>query len=149
MSAKQIVDLVQISHAKNVVVTGGEPLLHHLNELCETLRTEIPNVGLWLETAGTAPFSGNFDHVCLSPKKQKLPLLENYAKANELEIIIENTDDFEFAETQAQQVNPGCQLFLQAEWSTRKGIAKSIIDYILKHPKWRLSVQIHKILDIQ
>jgi organic radical activating enzyme len=139
---------------KNVVITGGEPLLHDLTELCKALRTHISDVNLWLETSGTAPFSGDFDWVCLSPKKQQLPLSENYAKANELKIIIETSDDFEFAEQQAQQVNANCKLFLQAEWSTltRKGDARiaptKIVDYILNHRKWRLSVQTHKILNI-
>ena len=155
LSSEKIVELIKKSDAKNVVITGGEPLLHDLDELCHALRTHIPKVCLWLETSGTARFSGNFDWVCLSPKKQKLPLFENYKKANELKVVIENSDDFEFAETQAKQVNPDCQLFLQGEWSAlncrdaRPCVSTAIIDYILKHPKWRLSVQIHKILNIQ
>jgi len=132
---------------RNVVITGGEPLLHDLTELCNALRTHIPSVNLWLETSGTAPFSGDFDHVCLSPKKTHLPLSENYAKANELKVIIQDLEDFEFAETQAQQVNPNCRLFLQTEWSAKNN--EAIIDYILRNPKWRLSVQLHKILNIQ
>jgi organic radical activating enzyme len=149
MSTSEIVDLIKKSNAKNVVITGGEPLLHNLDELCKALRTEISDVSLWLETSGTTEFSGDFDWVCLSPKKQNLPLPENYEKANEMKVIIESVDDFEFAEKQAQQANQDCQLFLQAEWSQSKHIVNSVIDYILKHPKWRLSVQIHKILEIQ
>ncbi|MCL2682790.1 MAG: 7-carboxy-7-deazaguanine synthase QueE [Bacteroidales bacterium] len=151
-SSKEIADLVKKSGAKNVVVTGGEPLLHNLDELCQVLRAHVPNVCLWLETSGTAKFSGDFDWVCLSPKKHKLPLSENYAKTNELKVIVENSDDFEFAEQQAQQVNPDCELFLQGKWSNM-GIARNtrttgIINYILKNPKWRLSVQVHKFLRI-
>ena len=71
MALEDIVDLVKKADAKNVVITGGEPLLHDLTELCNALRTHIPNVNLWLETSGTAPFSGDFDHVCLSPKKTR------------------------------------------------------------------------------
>lgn len=155
MSAEEIVHLVKKTKAKNVVITGGEPLLHNLDELCKALRTHISNVSLWLETSGTAPFSGDFDHVCLSPKKTCLPLAENYAKANELKVIIEISDDFKFAETQAQQTNPNCKLFLQAEWSalnrkdTINRISTEIIAYILNNPKWQLSVQLHKILNIQ
>jgi len=147
MALEDIVDLVKKADAKNVVITGGEPLLHDLTELCNALRTHIPNVNLWLETSGTAPFSGDFDHVCLSPKKTHLPLSENYAKANELKVIIQDLEDFEFAETQAQQVNPNCRLFLQTEWSAKNN--EAIIDYILRNPKWRLSVQLHKVLNIQ
>jgi organic radical activating enzyme len=157
MSTMEIVDLVKKSTAKNVVITGGEPLLYNLDELCDALQTLVSDVNLWLETSGTAPFSGDFDWVCLSPKKQFLPLSENYKKANELKIIVGNSDDFKFAETQAKQVNPNgetlnevnCQLFLQAEWSAQEHVTKSIINYISQHPKWRLSVQIHKILNIQ
>jgi organic radical activating enzyme len=161
MSIQKIVDFVKKSNAKNVVITGGEPLLHNLDELCKTLREQISGVNLWLETSGTATFSGDFDWVCLSPKKHCPPLSENYAKANELKIIIENPDDFKFAETQAKQVNSNsealnevnCELFLQAEWSACKDVSCNvptmIMDYILKHPKWRLSVQIHKMINIQ
>ena len=147
IALEDIVNLVKKADAKNIVITGGEPLLHDLTELCNALRTHIPSVNLWLETSGTAPFSGDFDHVCLSPKKTHLPLSENYAKANELKVIIQDLEDFEFAETQAQQVNPNCRLFLQTEWSAKNN--EAIIDYILRNPKWRLSVQLHKILNIQ
>ena len=151
MALEDIVDLVKKADAKNVVITGGEPLLHDLTELCNALRTNIPNVSLWLETSGTAPFSGDFDHVCLSPKRTHLPLSENYAKANELKVIIQDLEDFEFAETQAECVEThncaSIQLFLQTEWSAENN--EAIIDYILKNPKWRLSVQLHKILNIQ
>ena len=158
MSSEDIVSLIKKTNAKNVVITGGEPLLHNLSELCKTIRTHIPNVKLWLETSGTVPFSGDFDWVCLSPKKKCLPLSENYAKANELKVVIENSDNFEFAEMQAQQVNPNCELFLQAEWNALNGNCRDamhcvstteITNYILKNPKWRLSVQLHKILNIQ
>jgi organic radical activating enzyme len=156
MSTDEIVDLVKKSVPRlcsatglNIVITGGEPLLHNLDELCDALRRQISSVRLWLETSGTAKFSGDVEWVCLSPKKHCPPLSENYKKANELKVIIENFDDFEFAEKQAEQINPNCQLFLQTEWSVQKNITKSIIDYILQHPKWRLSVQTHKILNIQ
>jgi len=154
MSVEEIVkimrgclDFARHDGVKNVVITGGEPLLHNLDELCKALRTHIPNVKLWLETSGAALFSGDFDHICLSPKKAHLPLSENYAKANELKIIIQHSDDFEFAEQQAELVNSSCNLFLQTEWFAKNN--ETIINYILKYTKWRLSVQLHKILNIQ
>ena len=148
VSALEMVEWVKTSGLENVVITGGEPLLHNLDELCKVLRQQIPNVSLCLETSGTATFSGDFDWVCLSPKEHCLPLTENYLKADELKVVIAHPDAFAFAETQARQVNLNCKLFLQAEWSIQKSITEPIINYILKYPKWRLSVQLHKFLGI-
>ncbi|MDR2908008.1 MAG: 7-carboxy-7-deazaguanine synthase QueE [Bacteroidales bacterium] len=139
---------VSSTRAENIVITGGEPLLHDLDTLCKALRSYIPNVYLWLETSGTNRFSGDFDWVCLSPKKHYLPLAENYAKADELKVIIEHPNDFAFAEKEALKVNSDCQLFLQTEWSKRHFISTMITDYILENPKWQLSVQVHKYLEI-
>lgn len=148
-SAIEISEYVKKINAKNVVITGGEPLCQDLEELCKVLKSSVPKIRLWLETSGTETLSGIFDWVCLSPKKHCLPLPENYAKANELKIIIETTDDFVFAEKQARLVKPTCKLFLQAEWSVEKNISEDMIDYVLRYPKWRLSVQIHKMLNIR
>ena len=84
----------------------------------------------------------------MSPKKLKGPLDEVYQKAHELKVIVFNLDDFKFAEEQAAKVNPNCILYLQPEWSKREKITPFIVDYVMKHPKWKVSLQTHKYLNI-
>jgi 7-carboxy-7-deazaguanine synthase len=129
-----------------VVVTGGEPTMYDLagltNELqAHKLRTHI-------ETAGVYPLSGTWDWVCFSPKKFKAPHPSIYEQADELKIVIFNISDFEWAEAFAANVRPDCELFLQPEWSKEKEMLPRIIDYIKTHPQWKVSLQIHKYMNI-
>jgi len=132
--------------AKMVVITGGEPLMWQMNFLTQRLQKE--GFRTHIETSGAYPFSGSWDWVCLSPKKTKLPLEEAYQKADELKIIIYNQHDFVFANQQAEKVRKECQLFLQVEWSKRDKMNTLIVDYVKNNPRWRISVQTHKYLDI-
>ncbi len=128
------------------VITGGEPLMYNLDELTLALKTAGFRTNI--ETSGAHPFTGSWDWVCFSPKKFKEPLPEIYGKANELKIIIFNKSDFEFAEKYAALVNRECKLFLQPEWDKREKMTPLIIDYIKSNPKWSMSLQTHKYLDI-
>jgi organic radical activating enzyme len=101
-----------------------------------------------VETSAAYPLSGNWDWVCLSPKKTMKPLAENYKLAHELKVIIFNKHDFIWAEENAAQVNDNCILYLQPEWSKSKEITPLIIDYVMKNPKWNISLQTHKYLNI-
>ena len=101
-----------------------------------------------IETSGAYPFSGTWDWFCLSPKKNKMPLQEAYDNADELKVIVYNKDDFRFAEEQAAHVGKNCKLFLQPEWSKSEKITPLIVDYVMKNPKWNISLQTHKFLNI-
>lgn len=129
------------------VITGGEPLLYDLNPLTKALKQAgfITNI----ETSGSSPFSGNFDWICLSPKKFKAPLPEILPLAHELKIIIFNKSDFDWAEKWAAQVADTCVLLLQPEWDKSTEMTPFILDYIMKNPKWVLSMQTHKYLNIR
>ncbi len=116
---------------------------HYLTEL---LRNK--GIKTHIETSGAYPFSGNWNWICLSPKKTKLPLKEVYTKAKELKIIISNKHDFKFAEEQASKVLKNCELFLQPEWSKREKMTPLIVDYVMKNPQWKISLQTHKYLNI-
>ena len=133
-------------YSKTIVLTGGEPLMRNLNPLTQKLK-EL-GCRIHIETSGAYPMSGEFDWVCLSPKKTGLPKEEIYEKANELKMIIYNQNDFKFAEEQAQKVSENCKLYLQSEWSKRDEMYPKITDYILGNPKWQVSVQTHKYLNI-
>ncbi len=133
-------------YAETVVITGGEPLMWSLDYITQQLREQ--NIKTHIETSGAYKFSGVWDWFCLSPKKTKLPLKKAYEEADELKMIIHNKNDFEFAEAEAAKVNDNCSLFLQPEWSKREVMIPLIIDYVMKHPKWKISLQTHKYLNI-
>ncbi len=133
-------------HSDTAVITGGEPLIWNMDYLTNALN-QI-GVKTHLETSGAYPLSGSWNWICLSPKKNKLPLLDIYQKADELKVIIFNKHDFKFAEAQAQNVNETCELFLQPEWSKRAELNNLITDYVMANPKWKISLQTHKFLNI-
>ena len=141
-----LVKNVQASGSNLVVITGGEPFMHDLTELTRILSDH--QIRTHVETSGAHPISGSWDWITLSPKKFKAPLDEALQMANELKVIIYNKSDFEWAEKYAQQVNENCLLYLQPEWSKSSEMNPLIIEYIKQHPKWILSLQTHKFLDI-
>ncbi|MFI3317977.1 MAG: 7-carboxy-7-deazaguanine synthase QueE [Rikenellaceae bacterium] len=134
------------SGAEVVVITGGEPLMHQLDELCSKLHAAGQKI--FLETSGTQPFSGSFDWVCLSPKSHRPPLEESFKKADEIKLIIGREEDLRWAEMCAQKVAPECRLYLQAEWSTAAKITPIIVDYVKSNQRWRISIQSHKYMQI-
>jgi len=129
-----------------IVITGGEPLMHNLDELTKSLQAKGFETNI--ETSGSSPVSGNWDWICLSPKKFKAPLPEILPLANELKIVVFNKSDFDWAEKYAALVSPNCLLYLQPEWDKKSTVTASIIDYIKANPKWRLSLQIHKYINV-
>ena len=139
-----------VEHAKKysdtVVITGGEPLMWSMDYLTKKLQQN--GIKTHIETSGAYSFSGIWDWFCLSPKKTKLPLKEVYKEADELKIIIFNKSDFKFAEDQAAKVGSNCELFLEPEWSKKEKMTELIVDYVMKNPKWKISLQTHKYLNI-
>ncbi|MFD0992842.1 7-carboxy-7-deazaguanine synthase QueE [Tenacibaculum geojense] len=133
-------------YAETVVITGGEPLMWSLDYI--TAQLQLAGIKTHIETSGAYSFSGKWDWFCLSPKKTKLPIEECYREADELKMIIHNNNDFKFAEEQAAKVGKNCQLFLQPEWSKKEKMTPLIIDYVMENPKWRISLQTHKYLNI-
>jgi organic radical activating enzyme len=143
------IDLI-VSNAKKyadtVVITGGEPLTWDMSLL--TRRLNEQNLKVHIETSGCYPVTGIWDWFCLSPKKNKLPVDSAYQIANELKVIIYNKHDFIFAEEQAEKMNPNAILFLQPEWSKKEEMTPLIVNYVMNHPKWRVSLQTHKYINI-
>lgn len=133
-------------HGKMVVITGGEPLMWNLNELTSQLKQK--GIQTNIETSGAYELTGFWDWICLSPKKTKLPTQSVYDAANELKCIIYNKHDFAFAEEQAAKVNTNAKLYLQVEWGKKEEMLPALIDYVKNNPKWAISTQTHKYLDI-
>ena len=128
------------------VITGGEPLMHD----CTALTNQLYKAGFTtnIETSGAYPLSGEWDWICLSPKKFKAPLPEILPLANELKVVIYNKTDLEWAEQWASRVAANCKLFLQPEWSKSESVTPLIIDYIKNNPRWEFSLQLHKYIHV-
>ncbi len=128
------------------VITGGEPLMHDLTDL--TAQLQEAGFETNIETSGSSPLSGSWNWICLSPKKFKAPLPQIVPLANELKVVVFNKHDFDWAETYAAQVNGQCKLYLQPEWDKAAEVTPMIIDYIKANPKWELSLQVHKYINV-
>ncbi len=146
LSIDTIVEAAAEFPGRLAVITGGEPLMHDCGPLTTALKEK--NFHANIETSGSSPLSGDWDWICLSPKKFKAPLQEVIDKANELKVVVFNQSDFAWAEKYAALVPRNCKLYLQPEWSKRATVVPAIIDYIKAHPQWEFSLQLHKYIDV-
>ena len=146
LNIEEIVAAAKAHPGRLAIVTGGEPLLYNLDPLTTALKAAGFETNI--ETSGSSPMSGHWDWVCLSPKKFKAPLEENISLASELKVVVFNKHDFDWAETYAKQVSPSCKLYLQPEWDKAAQITPLVIDYIKANPKWELSAQLHKYIQV-
>jgi 7-carboxy-7-deazaguanine synthase len=137
---------IENTPAKLVVITGGEPLMHNLDALTAALHAKGFETNI--ETSGAHPLSGEWNWICLSPKKFKAPLAEIVPLANELKVVVYNKSDFAWAEQYAAMVSPACKLYLQPEWDKAAAVTSLIVDYIKQHPQWELSLQLHKYINV-
>jgi organic radical activating enzyme len=142
----QIIRNAEKYPGKAVVVTGGEPLIYNLDYL--TLELQKRGIKTFIETSGAYPLSGTWDWICLSPKKFKAPRPDIAPLAGELKVIVFNKSDFNWAEEYADTVSKDCKLYLQPEWSKSADMIPLIIDYVMQNPKWEISLQTHKYLNI-
>lgn len=146
LSIEQIVEDALAFPGRLVVITGGEPLLYNLDPLTKLLKEMGFTTNI--ETSGAHPFSGHFDWVCFSPKKFKKPHPSIYVVADELKVVVYHKSDFEFAEQHADLVNSHCDLRLQPEWSKANQMTPEIIEFVKNRPKWNISLQTHKFMNI-
>lgn len=143
---KELAHEAKESGADLVVVTGGEPLMYNLTQLTK----EIRNLGLKtnIETSGAYPLSGDWDWICFSPKKFKAPLDEFYESSHELKVIVFSKHDTKWAATHSNKIHQSAKLYLQPEWSKAKEMTPLIVDFVKQNPKWNISLQTHKYMDI-
>jgi len=145
-SVERIAETAERANSGVIVVTGGEPTSYNLTPLCDALIDK--NIDLHIETSGAYPLTGEWDWICLSPKKQQPPHNEIYKLANELKVIIESEEDLIWAEENAKLVNSDCKLYLQPEWSKREILTPIIVNYVKKNIQWSVSIQAHKFMKI-
>ncbi len=144
--AEEILQPILECPAAAVVVTGGEPLMVNLDYLTRLVKQH--GIETFLETSGAYPLSGEWDWICLSPKKNAPVVEELYERAHELKVIIAEEEDLEWAVENGDRVGVNCKLFLQPEWSKRETILPVIIEFVKQNPRWMISLQSHKYMHI-
>lgn len=145
MKVKDLVEKVKESNAPIAVITGGEPLLHDLDALTNSIKKI--GVKTHIETSGSSPLSGNFDWITLSPKRFKKPLDEVFPYVDELKVVVLTKKDLAWAEENAAKCPDSTQLLLQPEWDTPASMPL-IVEYVKEHPEWGISLQTHKYLQV-
>lgn len=141
-----IAEKAKASGTEICVITGGEPTMHNLDALTRVLKAA--GLKTHLETSGAYPITGTWDWVCFSPKKFKPPHDSVAQQADELKVVIFHKTDFVWAEDFAKQVRPDCKLYLQPEWSKEESMLPQLIDYVKQNPRWQISLQVHKYMNI-
>lgn len=145
LSTEEILAEVNRYNAPIVVITGGEPSLFNLEPLVEALHGCQRRVHV--ETNGTNPLTANIDWVTCSPKIHpdgNYRYDESVArKANELKVVF--TGETAKIELLADAFSTN-NLFLQPCSGLN---TQETIDYILSNPRWRLSLQTHKLINIR
>jgi 7-carboxy-7-deazaguanine synthase len=146
LPVEELVRAARESGTSIVVITGGEPAMYNLDKLTQLLKAAGLRTNI--ETSGVYPLTGIWDWICFSPKKFKAPDPSVYKTANELKVVVYNKSDLEWAEEHALKVSENCELFLQPEWSKEKEMLPLIIGHVKAFPKWKVSLQIHKYMNI-
>ena len=148
MSEEAIVAAVAQYPARLVVVTGGEPALQLTATLVDALHAAGKLVAV--ETNGTRPLPDGVDWVNLSPKDawlgpQAAPVL---SRADELKLLYDGVHEPSLYPTVAV-----AHRYLQpcdsGDPIRNADITARVIEYVKKDPRWKLSLQIHKILNIR
>ena len=152
---------VRSQGASFIVLTGGEPFQHNLNELCKIIKNktctkEYNSIKIHIETSGVNDFSGCFDWITLSPKRHKPPQDYFLEKCNEVKIVINDKNDIKFAQDIKEKIFKLTKLsnrnnkkfFIQPAWESNKGYDLAI-EFAKRNPTWTLSLQTHKYLSIQ
>ena len=145
-SVEDIILKIKEYSVDTVVITGGEPLMWDLTFLTKKLKEN--NYKIHLETSGSYKLTGNFDWICLSPKKMQLPLKAIKPLANEFKVIVNNKHDLIWADEQRLGLNDKCFLYLQPEWSKKEKVMSLIIEYIKSNKDWAISLQTQKYMNI-
>lgn len=147
LSVEELINDVVHAGANRVIITGGEPLMHDLQELTVGLRSNA--IAVHLETSGVHPMSGEWNWITFSPKKFKRPTEEIFQRAHEMKVIVFHPSDIAWAEELSKKLNSECSLLLQPEWERSEEMLPLIMNFITSHPQWRLSLQTHKYIGVQ
>jgi organic radical activating enzyme len=135
MTESEILSQIKSFPAKRVCLTGGEPSLQITQSFIDLLHSE--DYLIHIETNGTNPLPNGIDWITLSPKTDKIAL----EKADELKLVyINNVKPEKWLPFSA------AHFFLQP--CSNQNIEETMV-YVLAHPHWRFSLQVHKVLNIR
>lgn len=132
-----------------VVLTGGEPSLFVDASLCDALHA-LGKI-ITIETNGTRELNVPIDHITCSPKFE-------YCKGNEASVRLNHIDELKVVYTGKNDMSlyeniKADSYYLQpcdtGDREETKKIVEQTLDYVMNHPKWRLSLQLHKILNVR
>lgn len=146
---KDLANFVVSERTRFAVVTGGEPMMHkHTPKVVEILK----GIGYFVatETNGCFPIVPGIDFVTCSPKRDSSPHYfvhrEVWPRVNEFKYVVD--DGFDFALLSRHDLKDGRRYSLSPEWGTREKQLARIYDFITLEPRWRISLQTHKILGL-
>lgn len=130
-----------------VVFTGGEPSLQLTEQLIERLHEA--NFECAIETNGTRPLPANLDWVCVSPKGRSEVIV---LRCDELKLVYPQAEApperFAHIEAQYRFLSPLNPWDADNLAPAHQASTRAAIDYCLAHPDWRLTVQMHKVVNI-
>ncbi|MDE5555170.1 MAG: 7-carboxy-7-deazaguanine synthase QueE [Muribaculaceae bacterium] len=135
MTADEIISAVTAFQSRHIVITGGEPTLQLDCDLVRALKAS--RFFIQIETNGSNPVPTGVDWVTCSPKDAPWRV----DRIDELKVVYQGQDVEALI-----QLLPAPRLFLQP--CSGENINETI-NYILAHPHWRLSLQTHKLINIQ
>ncbi len=170
ISIEKIIDHIIIARDKGAtfcVITGGEPLQHNLDNLCNAIKQikigeKQNSMKIHIETSGVDSLSGRYDWITLSPKRHSPPRNYFLKNCNEIKIIINELADIKFAIQIKKEIFKQCQIskvedslkkedkifYLQPAWNNKDGFSLAI-DFVKNNPDWKLSLQTQKYLKIK
>jgi organic radical activating enzyme len=142
MGEDEIIEQVRQYNAQWVCITGGEPFLQDISPLTNLLRQA--GFRIHIETNGTLFYPVACDWLVVSPKQGAEPDLRALENAHEIKCVISSADDL----TDVRRFEECGMHHSVQPVDNRADIVKVCVDFIKTHPKWRLSMQLHKLIGI-
>jgi 7-carboxy-7-deazaguanine synthase len=153
VSESQLREVIEQEPARLAILTGGEPLNH--KDLMPVIRV-LKEYGFYIacETNGSAPAPQEIDFVTTSPKPYTKSHFapyyvhpDTYTRTQQWKYIVD--DQFDFAILDRHQNDPDHVTFaLSPEYNNMQSHTERILSYIQKNPRWRLSLQTHKWINV-
>jgi 7-carboxy-7-deazaguanine synthase len=149
MTLEEILAEVQKYTTKMIIWTGGEPTL----QLTAEILNEFKDYYQAIETNGTNPVPYGIDYVSCSPKVATSTLNRNFDSVDEFRFPVVAGDKLPSIDELPLANNYFLSPIFVGEEKKRLEINKKNLDYCLEliqqDPRWRLSVQLHKLLNVQ
>jgi 7-carboxy-7-deazaguanine synthase len=148
---RDFTDLLAELQSPRVVISGGEPFIHHnLPDLMAAIAATGRQVSV--ETSGSfwQPIPDGV-WMTLSPKEHLNPRYpvqpQIWQRANEVKLVISSGEELRFYQEALGQLQ-NIPVFLQPEWEERDRTLPLTLELLRQYPQYRLSVQLHKYIQV-